>query len=57
LLFVTGVRELDVWGPDSMGAGRGAVRIIRRYLNQGPAALSACATELIKAGYKENAKL
>ena len=31
--------------------------IMDRYENQGPGALSACATELIKAGFRGNAKL
>ena len=57
LLMIKDLERVDLRDPSRKTEVPKIKEIINRYLTQGKAGLSACATELIKAGFKGNAKL
>ena len=57
LLLVKDLYKLAFWADIHNTVHEDVAEIILRHAPQGRAGLSACATELIKAGYRGNAKL
>ena len=57
LLLIEGLPDVALYDEVRQGPKTDLEAIIMKWVPQGKVGLSGCATKLIKAGYKENAKL